>query len=212
MSGADEKTAVSTRPLRILVTGFGPFPGAPDNPTGPLVRALVRKPLPGTALKARVFATRYKTVDRALPRLLKSFKPDALIMFGLATASRAIRVETLARNRISPHPDAGGDMRGPGPIDRTAERSLAVRAPSTALLRALRKAGLPARLSRNAGNYLCNYILWHATCAAEKPRGPKIATFIHVPPVSPRMPQDRLLAAGEAAMKTVAAALHRKRR
>ena len=33
---------MTTRRLRILVTGFGPFPGAPKNPTGPLVRALVR--------------------------------------------------------------------------------------------------------------------------------------------------------------------------
>ena len=28
--------------LRILVTGFGPFPGAPYNPTQPLVARLVR--------------------------------------------------------------------------------------------------------------------------------------------------------------------------
>lgn len=203
---------MSGRPLRILITGFGPFPGAPDNPTGPLVRALARRPFPGAIIKAHVFATRYRTVDRALPRLLKSFKPDALIMFGLATRSRAIRVETLARNRIAPYPDAGGDVRGPGAIDQTAERSLAVRAPSGALLRTLKKAGFPARLSRNAGNYLCNYILWHATCAAEEPRGPKIASFIHVPPISLRIPPDRLLAAGEAAMKAVAAALHRKQR
>jgi hypothetical protein len=26
-----------THPLRILITGFGPFPGAPFNPTQPLV-------------------------------------------------------------------------------------------------------------------------------------------------------------------------------
>lgn len=203
---------MSARRLRILVTGFGPFPGAPENPTGALVRALARKPLPGVTLRAHVFATRYNAVDRALPRLLRSFKPDALIMFGLATRSRAIRIETLARNRISPHPDAGGYVRGPGAIDLTAARSLAVRAPSAALLRTLKKAGLPARLSRNAGNYLCNYILWHATCAAEEPRGPKIAAFIHVPPVSRRMPPDRLLAAGEAVMKAVVAALQRGQR
>ena len=28
--------------LRILVTGFGPFPGAPFNPTAPLVKRLTQ--------------------------------------------------------------------------------------------------------------------------------------------------------------------------
>lgn len=203
---------MSARRLRILVTGFGPFPGAPENPTGPLVRALAREQRPGVMVKAHVFATRYRTVDRALPRLLKSFKPDALIMFGLATRSRAIRVETLARNRISHHPDAGGFTRGPCAIDAASPRSLKVRAPATALLRALERTGLPARLSRNAGDYLCNYTLWNATRAAAEPHGPKLAAFIHVPPLSPRMTQDSLLTGGEAVMKAVIATLRRRRR
>jgi pyroglutamyl-peptidase len=202
-----------TRRLRILVTGFGPFPGAPENPTGPLVRALGRNPRAakdGVTIKAHVFPTRYKAVDRALPRLLKTFKPDALIMFGLATRSRKIRVETLARNRISDHPDAGGSTRGPGAIDAQSERSLKVRAPATALLRALEHAGLPARLSRNAGDYLCNYTLWHATCAAADRTGPKLAAFVHVPPLSTRMNADRLKAAGVAILRAAITATRRR--
>jgi len=201
--------------LRILVTGFGPFPGAPANPTGPLVRALARKRRPakdGVTIKAHVFQTRYRTVDRALPRLLKTYKPDALIMFGLATRSRAIRVETLARNRISHHPDAGGFTRGPSRIDEAGPRTRAARAPNAALLRALVRSGLPARLSRNAGDYLCNYTLWHATCAAEDDDGPKLAAFIHVPPLSARITPERLVAAGEAIIEAASAALRRRRR
>jgi len=206
---------VSARPLRILVTGFGPFPGAPDNPTGPLVRALARKPRPAkdsVTIKAHVFQTRYKAVDRALPRLLKTHKPDAIVMFGLATRSRAIRVETLARNRISQHPDAGGFTPGPCAIDAASRRGLTVAAPTTALLRALERTGVPARLSRNAGDYLCNYTLWHATKAAAEPHGPKLAAFIHVPPISARMTQATLLAAGEAVLAATVTALRRRRR
>jgi pyroglutamyl-peptidase len=201
---------VSARRLRILVTGFGPFPGAPVNPTGQLVRALARKPWPGVTLKAHVFPTRYRSVDRALPRLLKEFKPHALIMFGLATRSRAIRVETLARNRISHHPDAGGFTRGPCAIDPASRRGLPVRAPAAALLRALQRRGLPARLSRNAGDYLCNYVLWHATCAAADRSGPKLAAFIHVPPLSARMTAEKLQAAGETILHAAAATLRRR--
>jgi pyroglutamyl-peptidase len=201
---------VSARRLRILVTGFGPFPGAPVNPTGQLVRALARKPWPGVTLKAHVFPTRYRSVDRALPRLLKEFKPHALIMFGLATRSRAIRVETLARNRISHHPDAGGFTRGPCAIDPASRRGLPVRAPTAALLRALQRTGISARLSRNAGDYLCNYVLWHATCAAAERSGPKLAAFIHVPPLSARVTTEKLQTAGETILHAAAATLRRR--
>jgi pyroglutamyl-peptidase len=40
--------AVSEK-LRILVTGFGPFPGAPYNPTQPLVARLTRLRRPAFA-------------------------------------------------------------------------------------------------------------------------------------------------------------------
>ena len=40
-------------PLTILITGFGPFPGAPFNPTGALVELLARPP-PGMAGMRRV--------------------------------------------------------------------------------------------------------------------------------------------------------------
>ncbi len=199
-----------SRRLRILVTGFGPFPGAPDNPTGPLVRALAREAWSGATVKAHVFPTRYQAVDRALPRLLKTFKPDAIVMFGLATRSRAIRVETLARNRISHHPDAGGTTPGPCAIQTTAPRILTARAPAAAMLRALTRAGWPARLSRNAGDYLCNYVLWHATCATADRTGPKLAAFIHVPPLSARTGPDRLQAAGEAILRAAIAAVRRR--
>jgi pyroglutamyl-peptidase len=163
-------------------------------------------------VRAHVFPTRYKAVDRSLPRLLSDFKPDALIMFGLATRSRALRVETLARNRISRHPDAGGYAPGSRAIDAASRRSLKVRAPAAALLRALNRTDLPARLSRNAGDYLCNYALWHATRAAGERRGLKLSAFVHVPKLSLRVTPDALLAAGEAVLETTIATLRRKRR
>jgi pyroglutamyl-peptidase len=200
--------------LRILVTGFGPFPDAPKNPSGPLVRALARKRRPRAdrvTIRAYVLPTRYQAVDRTLPRLLKAFRPDAILMFGLATRSRALRVETLARNRISRHPDAAGFTPGPCAIDAASRRSLKVRAPAAALLRALKRTGLPARLSRNAGDYLCNYALWQATRATAESGGPKLSAFIHVPPLSLRITPELLLEAVEAVLKATIATLRRRR-
>ena len=48
--------------LTVLVTGFGPFPGAPLNPTGALAHKLTRLRRPALALVAR-FDTLGPTVD-----------------------------------------------------------------------------------------------------------------------------------------------------
>ena len=51
----------------ILITGFGPFPGVPFNPTGPLVKRLARLRRPALAavkIVPHIFPTRYAAVDR----------------------------------------------------------------------------------------------------------------------------------------------------
>ena len=200
------------RQLRILVTGFGPFPGAPENPTGPLVRALARKfrksPL---RVSTHIFKTTYDAVDRDLPRLLKKFKPDALLMFGLATKSRAIRIETKARNRIARFPDASLVIPRSRVIESGAPANLAVCAPTERLQRAAAKSGLSARLSVNAGDYLCNYLLWNATKATQKTEL-KLSAFVHVPNLSTRVTLEKLVIAGEAILDVAIKTLLRYRR
>src|SRR4051794_30747683 len=88
----------------ILITGFGPFLGAPYNPTGPLVSELARRRHPAFAnvrRVAHVFPVSYEAVDRELPALLKRERPDALIMFGLAVRARQMRIEMRARNAVT---------------------------------------------------------------------------------------------------------------
>ena len=55
--------------LRIMITGFGPFPGAPWNPTGPLVARLIRLRRPAladVALASHIFPVTYRAVDQEL--------------------------------------------------------------------------------------------------------------------------------------------------
>ena len=194
--------------MNILLTGFGPFPGAPVNPTERLVEKLVRSrrlALTGVRRTAHVFRTSYEAVDRELPVLLKRTKPDVLVMFGLAARTRHIRIETRARNAASRIvPDAAGRRPRTGSIAPGAAASLALRIPAQRLVKAARSAGVKAALSRDAGRYLCNYLCWRATEAATRPNGPKVAAFIHVPKVrttpSRHAPLtfDQLVRAGEA--------------
>src|SRR4051794_36580357 len=78
---ADRGDAEVSDKLRILVTGFGPFPGAPHNPTQALVARLVKLRRPAFAeveLSSHIFPVTYKAVDRELPLALAQHKPQAL--------------------------------------------------------------------------------------------------------------------------------------
>ncbi len=171
----------------ILITGFGPFPGAPFNPTGPLVTELARRRIP--ALRpvrrvAHVFATSYQAVDRELPALLARERPHALIMFGLATRRRHISIERRARNVLAGAlPDASGYLPGTNLIDPGGRVARPLRAPTQRLVAAVRSAGVPAALSDDAGSYLCNYLCWRAAEAAEREGIPRLVAFVHVPNV-----------------------------
>ena len=192
--------------LRILITGFGPFPGAPVNPTQPLVAKLARLRRPAFAdveRIAHIFPVTYAAVDRELPELLVRHKPHALLMFGLAARTPFMRIETRARNAITTlWPDADHTLvRQSSIVGGTDAQTFG---PHTfRLLRAAQSAAVDVRVSRNAGSYLCNYLSWHGIEATRRADGPCLASFIHVPlpardRTSRRMTAEQLIDAGEA--------------
>jgi pyroglutamyl-peptidase len=206
-------------PLRILITGFGPFPGAPVNPTQPLVARLMKLRRPAFAdveRIAHIFPVTYSAVDRELPELLARHRPDALLMFGLASRTPFVRIETRARNAVTMlWPDADHT--------RVRQRSIVHGAdaqsfgPHTArLLRVALGTGSDVRISRNAGSYLCNYLSWRGIEASRAPGGP-LAAFVHVPllarhPASRQMTLAQLVDAGEALLReTIRLARARRR-
>ena len=170
--------------MRVLLIGFGPFPGAPFNPSAALVKTLARRRRPALAeivCTTHVFATAYAAVDHDLPRLL-ALKPDVILMFGLAGRRRQLCIETRARNAVSVlFPDASGYRPQCGVIVRDGEAALPGAAPFADLLGALRGHRVPARLSRDAGRYLCNYAYWRALERARS--GRPLVQFVHIPPV-----------------------------
>ena len=203
----------------ILVTGFGPYPGAPYNPTGPLVFALAQYARArGVArIVPHVFETSYTAVDRDLPKLLRAYKPDAVLMFGLAPRSRHIRIETRARNTVAMTPDVLR-ARHRRAIASDKPFTLPLPVPAARLAATLRQLPVPVRLSHDAGRYLCNYIAWRAAEAAATASGPRLAAFVHVPLVhrdpAPksrrnRLTRARLERAGKALLAEIVAAAGR---
>jgi pyroglutamyl-peptidase len=170
----------------ILVTGFGPFPGAPFNPTGPLVERLARTrrlALADFKIVAHVFPTSYAAVGRELPRLIAKYRPNAILMFGLAPRAKTLRIETHAHNTVALLPDAGGAARAVK-IAPGGPSAMALAAPTARLLAAARATRMPVVRSHDAGRYLCNYLCWRATEATRRKGGPSLAAFVHVPEVA----------------------------
>lgn len=212
-----------TSPLRILITGFGAFPGAPFNPTQPLVARLTRLRRPAfsdVALIGHIFPVTYAAVDRELPDLLARHRPHALLMFGLAARTPYVRIETRARNAVTMlWPDADGAYVRSGAIVRGAA-AMRFGPHTLRLMRAARGTGVDARLSRDAGRYLCNYLCWRALEAHSAANGPHLAAFVHVPLVcaaasrrktaATRPTLEHLVDAGEALLLQLTAITRQK--
>jgi pyroglutamyl-peptidase len=174
---------------RVLITGFGPFPGAPTNPTMRVARHLGgvrRQRFRDVGRIVRLLPTTWAMLDAAA-REAAELAPDAVLMFGLASRRRKITPEARALNRGSVlRADAGGGL-PPG-------RGLTPGAPwaryggidAARMAAAMRRAGLQAAVSRDAGDYLCNALFWRMAGT----RLPCI--FVHMPrPVRATLPKDR---------------------
>lgn len=185
----------------LLVTGFGPFPTMPRNPSATLATRVATSPrwrVLGVDARGRVLTTAYAAIGAELDPALRA-GPDALVMIGVAGRSHLVRFETRATSRRSVlFPDAAGETAelAAAASPATARRTTV---PTAAALVILRRHGVPARASRDAGRYLCNASYFHALG-----RMPG-AVFVHIPKprsIRPgprvrrvRTPDERLAAA-----------------
>ena len=172
----------------LLVTGFGPFPTMPRNPSAALAAAVADAPrwrLHTPGARCRVLTTSYGALATELDPALGE-GPAAVLMVGVAGRSRRIRVERRATGRRSTlFPDVAGDTAG-RPDDRGAPRERRTTVPPPKVLRAIRASANPARISRDAGRYLCNASYFRALAE------PVPVLFVHIPKPRPPRPAARL--------------------
>ncbi len=166
---------------RVLITGFGPFPGFADNPSAWLVETLAkRQPQPEFELHARVLPTEWEEVA-LIPRLYATLQPHVMIHFGVSERAAAFHVERSAHNRAR-----AADARGTMPESRTIRangpRRFDTPFHAAALAAHLRRSGLPAMTSRSCGDYLCNFLYYHSLEWAYRQGNVPAVVFVHIPP------------------------------
>ena len=168
---------------RLLLTGFGPFPGAPKNPTAEIVQNLATLSLGETQLFTYILPVIWRDAQARMAALISETKPDVILHLGLATQRRIIGVETRARNESSRlHPDAENICRPSGTIDPQGPGLRLARLDCARVVETLRASGLEAELSDDAGDYICNHTLYLSLSSSVPHVG-----FIHLPAPDARM-------------------------
>jgi pyroglutamyl-peptidase len=167
--------------IRLLVTGFGAFPGVRRNPTLALLAALDRRRARfarfGIALELHALPVIYDGLSARLDDLIKTIKPDAILMFGLASRRTHLSIESQARNRAKMFQrDAQGAYPPAAVLLSGAPQQMKTRMPAQGIIAAWRRAGITGTPSRDAGDYLCNANLY---LCLNRPIG--AVGFIHIP-------------------------------
>lgn len=168
--------------MTILVAGFSSFPGAPDNPTEHLVRALAasRADDGGVDPATVVLPVEWERSWPLLEAAIVAAGADTVLLFGLHRRAERLRIETLARNRreLGRIDAAGGFPSGPAVLDGAETIPLAL--PWPAIAQTLREARVSFEWSTNAGAYLCNDTLYRLAFNADR-LGVGRFGFFHVP-------------------------------
>lgn len=171
--------------MRVLLTGFGPFPGVPANPTTLLAEQFRASgfPVPGLELTVEVLPVTWAACAAWADRVFSNDSFDAILHLGVAATSIEFRVEAVARNRCHPgRPDAAGQLWTGDRILPDGPDEIASTWPRLAwLAESLQFDRIPATVSTDAGDYLCNMLYYHTLLRARRRERPVPVLFFHVP-------------------------------
>jgi pyroglutamyl-peptidase len=171
------------RPV-ILLTGFGPFPTVAANATSVLVPRIAeaaRVVLPGIAVEHAILPTEWRSGLDAFAELVARVRPYLALHFGVSSRATGFEIEVRGRNYCSSSADAAGRMPVSSCLSPVGPAVLASTLPVGHIVARLRQRGLPAKVSRDAGGYLCNALLYRSLEIARTLDATPRVGFVHLP-------------------------------
>lgn len=159
--------------MRILITGFPPFPNQPVNPTQLLVESVQRGQLSSSDhdISAVLLPCEYVGVEKAFVDAVESLKPDLVLSFGVGRQTPLFRLETTGVNwdeaRI---PDNSGETRLGRPILEDGPPKLFHSWDLVQLGEHLAACGVYHQVSEDAGRYVCNHLNYYGLWQSQKSR------------------------------------------
>lgn len=173
---------------RILLTGFGPFPGADTNPTEKLMgvfTASSEKWFPEAEVRTAVLTTAYAECERGFMSEIKRFEPDIVLSFGVSGRADALFLERFALNMDDADlPDVRGEVRKGRTILAEGPPALTASLDLEGMYQKLTQAGVPVRFSNHAGTYVCNHLFYFGLYHLARQKRRTRMGFVHIPPVA----------------------------
>jgi pyroglutamyl-peptidase len=204
---------LSSAARTILVTGFEPFGGETVNASWEAAKQLDGWRHGSFVAVARLLPCAYDSSVKKLIHEIEATRPEALLMTGQAARRAAVCVERFARNLDdAAAPDNDGVLRTAMKISGGAPARLEATASASAIARSIKEAGIPARISTDAGGFVCNHLFFGALQYLSS-RGTAIpAVFLHLPVTPGQTPPSasaKRMTAGRAAdaLRVAAAAM-----
>jgi len=190
---AEGRATVLARP-RVLLTGFGPFPGVAENPSGWLAETA------GSGAQAdlctlyrAVLPTEWNAVASRAAYFHRAIRPRLMIHFGVRPGATEILLECRAHNQIERRADARGAHPECRQVLPECGDTLETCLPVDAFAARLRSERIPASVSQSCGRYLCNDLYFRSLHWAEQNGAD--ALFVHVPQTHILSKEFMLLAA-----------------
>lgn len=170
--------------MKLLLTAFNAFGSLPVNPSQVLVERYVGSAdrLPGCQIQSQILETSYALAEQHIVDLLDQFRPDVLLMFGVAQQRGLLSIERRAKNwDAATLPDNSGDLRTGEAIRPEGPAEYLTTIPAGRLVEALHGKSIPAELSDDAGAFVCNHTLYAALHHSQKTGTATRCGFVHIP-------------------------------
>ena len=184
--------------MRILLTGFPPFPGRPVNPSQALVEAVQhgRLNLPNVEFVTALLPVEYGRVESELGVLIEQHQPDAVLSFGVGRQKTPVRLEQRGVNLDHGElPDNAGEIRLDHPIDPAGPSEVHSPLDLESLRDWLSGEGHGVEVSRDAGQYVCNHLVYTGLRQVARCERSVEFLFTHLAPADQEVSVEQNLAA-----------------
>ena len=189
--------------MPILVTAFAPFGGDALNASQEILNALPEV-LGGVRLEKRLLPVSFRLAPQLALEAAERLRPEAIVCLGQAGGRDAVTPERIAVNLMdATSPDNDGFQPVDQPVIPNAPAAYFSTLPVKAMVEAMQRVGVPARLSDTAGTYVCNALMFamlHQT--KDIPCG-----FIHVPYLTEQGKEDAPSLSKECVLRGITACL-----
>ena len=173
--------------MKILITGFESKENI-TNASHILVSSFIDdlpdilKPL-SDKLEFKIISDSTHTVKEELKDAIIKTKPTYCLFIGQAPGYNRVTLENIATNYrfIAPPVNIGDPPQGEL-IEKTGEAAFNATLPNMQqIVQNIKNEGIPASISHNCGNSLCNQILYHGLHYTNKHKSNIKCGFIHIP-------------------------------